>query len=59
MHFGVPVVPDEYITKRGWLKGTCSNFNSDPSCPLTKSSKSTLYMAAGAVIKPVSLEIKT
>ena len=42
MHLGMPVVPDEYITKRGWLKGTCSNFNSDPSCPLMKSSKKTL-----------------
>lgn len=42
MHLGVPVVPDEYMTKRGWLKGTCSNFNSDPSCPFTKSSNSTL-----------------
>lgn len=42
MHLGMPVVPDEYITKRGWLKGTCSNFISEPSCPLMKSSKKTL-----------------
>ena len=25
MHFGGPVVPDEYITNKGWLKGSCSN----------------------------------
>ena len=30
MHFGVPVVPDEYIMNMGWLKGTCSNFSPDP-----------------------------
>lgn len=25
MHLGGPVVPDEYMMKRGWLKGTCAN----------------------------------
>jgi len=27
MHFGGPVVPDEYITNKGWLKGSCLNSN--------------------------------
>lgn len=25
MHLGAPVVPDENMMKRGWLKGSCSN----------------------------------
>ena len=25
MHLGGPVVPDEYMMNRGWLKGTCAN----------------------------------
>jgi hypothetical protein len=25
---GAPVVPDEYIINRGWLKGTCSKYSS-------------------------------
>ena len=28
IHFGTPVVPDEYIINRGWLNGTCSNLRS-------------------------------
>ena len=28
IHFGIPVVPDEYIMKSGWLKGSCSKINS-------------------------------
>ena len=31
MHLGVPVVPDEYMMNRGWLKGSCSNCSSEPS----------------------------
>ncbi len=42
MHFGVPVVPEEYMIKRGWLKGTCSKFSSDPPNPEMKSSNITL-----------------
>ena len=28
IHFGTPVVPDEYIINKGWLNGTCSKVNS-------------------------------
>ena len=42
MHLGVPVVPDENMMNKGWLKGTCSNFNEEPSNPLMKSSNRTL-----------------
>ena len=42
MHFGAPVVPEEYRLNSGWLKGTCSNFSSDSPKPLMKSSNSTL-----------------
>ena len=44
MHLGVPVVPEEYMMNRGWLKGSCSNFSSfDPLNSLMKSSNSTLH----------------
>jgi hypothetical protein len=42
MHFGVPVVPEEYMMKRGWLKGTCSKVRTEPEYSLTKSSYNTL-----------------
>ncbi len=25
MHFGTPVVPEEYMMKSGWLNGSCLN----------------------------------
>lgn len=43
MHFGVPVVPEEYMMKSGWLKGSCSNVNSASVCPAMKSSNKMLY----------------
>ena len=44
MHFGVPVVPEEYMMNSGWLKGTCSNFSCDPPNPFVKSSNITLWV---------------
>lgn len=42
IHFGIPVVPEEYMINRGWLKGSGSNVSSDCSKPRTKSSNNTL-----------------
>ena len=42
MHFGVPVVPEEYMMKSGWLKGTCSKVRAEPEYAFTKSSYRTL-----------------
>ncbi len=51
MHLGVPVVPEENMMKRGWLKGTCANVSSDsPECPDTKSSNITLEVETGWLV---------
>ena len=42
MHLGMPVVPEEYMMKRGWSNGTCSYFKTEPTCSFTKSSNITL-----------------
>lgn len=50
MHFGAPVVPEEYMIKRGWLKGSCSNSSWGAWSPFPvarKSSKKTLHKKEG------------
>lgn len=45
MHLGAPVVPDENITKSGWLKGSCSNSSCGACSPFLvarNSSRNTL-----------------
>lgn len=48
IHLGAPVVPEEYMMKRGWLKGSCSNSNwgnwsPSPRPDAKKSSINTLW----------------
>lgn len=46
MHLGAPVVPDENMMKRGWLKGSCSNSSCGAGSPrpvARKSSRNTLW----------------
>ena len=40
IHFGGPVVPEEYIIKSGWLNGTCSNFSRGESSANLRNSDS-------------------
>lgn len=50
MHLGAPVVPEEYMMKRGWLNGSCSNSSWGAGSPLPvarKSSRNTLWGHAG------------
>lgn len=46
MHLGAPVVPDENMMNRGWLKGSCSNSSCGAGSPrpvARKSSRNTLW----------------
>ena len=46
MHFGTPVVPDEYRMYHGWSNGNRSEANGAPRCGATKSSHATVPGAA-------------